>query len=126
MDKPKFFYQSCESKYPGYVALMAQFLPTFDSKNGVTDGGEEVKSSAETAGGTTDAGEQKADSKIVYQKDGEEIPETDVAETVNEGEAPICFYFLLDRSGSMSGSRVELAKDAMKLFLQSLPPNCKF
>ena len=50
MDKPKFFYQNCPAKYPGYVAVMAQFLPTFDSKETVTD--SETKSDAETAGAT--------------------------------------------------------------------------
>ena len=38
MDKPKFFYQECEEKYPGYVALSAQFLPTFDSTESQTAG----------------------------------------------------------------------------------------
>ena len=32
MDEPKFFYQKCDAKYPGQVAVMAQFLPTFEAK----------------------------------------------------------------------------------------------
>jgi len=36
------------------------------------------------------------------------------------------FLFLLDRSGSMSGSRIEMAKSALLLFLKSLPPDCYF
>jgi len=32
MDDPKFYFQKCPGKYPGYVALMAQFLPTFEAK----------------------------------------------------------------------------------------------
>jgi Mg-chelatase subunit ChlD len=31
------------------------------------------------------------------------------------------FVFIVDRSGSMSGRRMEVTKDAMKLFMQSLP-----
>ena len=32
MEKPKFLYQESPSKYPGLVAVMAQFLPTFESQ----------------------------------------------------------------------------------------------
>ena len=34
MEKPKFLYQESPSKYPGLVAVMAQFLPTFESPAG--------------------------------------------------------------------------------------------
>lgn len=63
MDKPKFFYQNCESKYPGYVAVMAQFLPTFDSKDEST-AGQDVQMTEETATGETVDGDKKPDSKI--------------------------------------------------------------
>ena len=36
------------------------------------------------------------------------------------------FVFLLDRSGSMGGERIREAKNALILFLQSLPPNSLF
>lgn len=36
------------------------------------------------------------------------------------------FIFLVDRSGSMSGSRMDLTKEALKLFIQSLPLGCSF
>lgn len=52
----------------------------------------------------------------------EEAPEeTELA----KGEE-FCFIFLVDRSGSMSGRRMELTKEALKLFIQSLPVGCTF
>ncbi len=36
------------------------------------------------------------------------------------------FIFVLDRSGSMSGSRIKMARDALVFFLKSLPSQCFF
>ena len=36
------------------------------------------------------------------------------------------FIFLLDRSGSMEGKKMKMAKDALKLFIQSLPKGAMF
>ena len=36
------------------------------------------------------------------------------------------FIFVIDRSGSMSGSRIRMACQAAQLFLKSLPQNSKF
>jgi uncharacterized protein YegL len=36
------------------------------------------------------------------------------------------YVFLLDRSGSMSGMRINKAKEALGLFLKSLPQDCYF
>ena len=38
------------------------------------------------------------------------------------------FIFLVDRSGSMGfgSGRIELAKDALSIFIRSLPVGCKF
>ncbi len=36
------------------------------------------------------------------------------------------FLFVLDRSGSMSGTRMRMAKNALILFIKSLPSQCYF
>ena len=38
----------------------------------------------------------------------------------------VCYIFLLDQSGSMSGERIELCKNSLLLFLQSLNEKCYF
>eukprot|EP01097_Dermamoeba_algensis_P005240 TRINITY_DN3329_c0_g1_i1.p1 TRINITY_DN3329_c0_g1~~TRINITY_DN3329_c0_g1_i1.p1 ORF type:complete len:792 (-),score=164.49 TRINITY_DN3329_c0_g1_i1:28-2403(-) len=46
---------------------------------------------------------------------------------IESEEDVICeVVFIVDRSGSMSGSRMEQAKNALQLFLRSLPLNTKF
>lgn len=36
------------------------------------------------------------------------------------------FFFIVDCSGSMSGSKIEMTKEALELFIQSLPAGCTF
>ena len=44
-----------------------------------------------------------------------------------ETEEVTCeFIFLIDRSGSMMGSTIASAREALILFLKSLPPGCRF
>jgi len=43
-----------------------------------------------------------------------------------EGPNPLCFYFLVDRSGSMTGRNMRITREALKLFVQSLPDGCFF
>ena len=51
----------------------------------------------------------------------------EVPELINRINGEDFFYiFIVDRSGSMDGRRLEVTKNEMKLFMQSLPPKCKF
>ena len=45
---------------------------------------------------------------------------------INDLEGTGEFLFLLDRSGSMNGKNIEIAKNSIILFLKSLPVNSKF
>ena len=47
------------------------------------------------------------------------------ASTLSQGKDYV-FIFIVDRSGSMSGARMETCKEALKLFLRSLPVGSKF
>ena len=44
----------------------------------------------------------------------------------NENDTPGLFIFLIDQSGSMSGKPINLVKQALLLFIQSLPPKSYF
>lgn len=97
---------------------MAQFLPTFE--------GEQPQDAQAVAGdgGSTETG-QDSKSKVVYQDDGEEIEEADVDEKLEKDDGGYCFYFIVDRSGSMRRN-MDVTRQALKLFLSSLPDGCKF
>ena len=58
--------------------------------------------------------------KTIVNSDGVDLYETDL-ESVN-----LCFIFILDRSGSMGGHGIRTAKEALKLFVRSLPTGCTF
>ena len=59
----------------------------------------------------------------------EEAKTTDITELDDHDDPEVAngeFIFILDRSGSMSGSRIKVALDALELFIRSIPPNSKF
>lgn len=94
MEEPKMYYQRSK-EFPGEVALMAQFFPTFEPA--------------------------QPQDEICIQDTGDQFEENEVDDSIEEGEKKYIFYFLVDRSGSMTGSNMKTTKDALKLFIQSLP-----
>jgi hypothetical protein len=60
-------------------------------------------------------------SKTENDLDEEELEEEKEIELENNE-----YIFLIDRSGSMDGKRIKLAKEALKLFLHSIPYGSKF
>jgi len=96
----QYVYQRNEEEYPGKVAVMAQFMPTFAEEQ------------------TTTAGD------IEFTTDVDDLEEEDVKK---ELEHKNCFVFIVDRSGSMTcGIRMDMAREALQLFMQSLPTGSKF
>ena len=55
-----------------------------------------------------------------------EEDELDESDLVPELGGSYTYIFVVDRSGSMSGRRMEITKEAMKLFMQSLPPGSRY
>ena len=47
----------------------------------------------------------------------DEIEESDIDQNFQTEVQNTCFYFVVDRSGSMGGSRIEIAKKALQLFM---------
>jgi len=58
---------------------------------------------------------QQDPNTIQYQDDMEELDEGEIDKVYSQQKT--AFYFVVDRSGSMGGSRIETAKEALKLFM---------
>ena len=58
----------------------------------------------------------------IYQVVEDERPE----QSMLSGGQDFQFTFIVDRSGSMADERMKLAKDALSMFIRSLPRQCKF
>ncbi|CDW78536.1 UNKNOWN [Stylonychia lemnae] len=96
MESTVLFSQESES-HPDQVAVMLSVLPSFIEQ-------------------TT-----SVPSLDTYE---EEIPDPQDVQYINPGD---CIYiFLVDRSGSMRGDKMQTTKEALKLFLKSLPPRSNF
>jgi hypothetical protein len=53
-------------------------------------------------------------------------PELDEKSGVQKSDQKNFFIFIVDRSGSMLGETIMTTVEALKLFIQSLPPGCMF
>ena len=76
--------------YPGKVAVMAQFMPTFAEQLSTDDGSE-----------------------VVFTNDEDDLDEDQVKKGLDH---KLCFVFIIDRSGSMgwdNDRRIEMAKEAL-------------
>lgn len=115
--EPQITLTKC-AKFPGEVAAHISFIPRSSDEHEVegklhrihwilTFTLEEESKDVEEAKGV--------DSQLT------EIDDRDDPEVAN-GE----FIFILDRSGSMGGSRMNVALEALELFIRSIPPNSKF
>ena len=82
LDAFKFYYQK-HPKYENQVAIMAQFLPTFE-------------------------GPQPQDAITFHEE--EELDDIDIDPTLEKELAKTCYVFLVDRSGSMSGRAMDITK----------------
>ena len=60
------------------------------------------------------------------QEDLEVLEDEDPESSIISFGSNYYFVFIVDRSYSMSGRRIETCKAALKLFIQSLPVGCKF
>jgi uncharacterized protein with von Willebrand factor type A (vWA) domain len=61
--------------------------------------------------------------KIEYTSDPFDLQDDEETEVNGKN---LAFIFIVDRSGSMGGMKIELVKEALQLFMQCLPSGCSF
>ncbi|TNV83889.1 hypothetical protein FGO68_gene8442 [Halteria grandinella] len=99
MDAPVLMAQKSRA-HPDEVAVMLSFVPQFQQQVAAT---------------------QSSDLETAYDERPE--PQDLAPEFIEENNF---FIFIVDRSGSMSGSYMETTKQALQLFLKSLPSDSQF
>ena len=96
MDRPQLLAQP-HPKYPDEIACMVSLVPTFVPP------------------------QPQEETEVVENEKPEEV---DLVDYTKENDT--LFVFIVDRSGSMSGQKMDMTKEALKLFIQSLPSGCLF
>ena len=105
MEQPRLFYQKNKA-IDGYVSVMAQFMPTFEEKQ-----------------------PQDRETSINFVESPDDVEEVQIdlnlEKRLNDKQPQ--FIFVLDRSWSMDDyNRMDIALEALRLFLLSLPAECGF
>jgi hypothetical protein len=98
MDRPQLLAQAHPDK-PDEIACMISLIPTFVPPN------------------------PQDELEIV---ENERPEEQDSVAIPGQMDKDNLFIFIVDRSGSMGGQKMEMTKEALKLFIQSLPAGCTF
>ena len=96
MDVPTVVWQKSGDK----LTVMTQFMPTFQKV--------------------------QPQEQITFTPSEDEPEEEEIKEELKKQIEGTCFIFAVDRSGSMSGTKMEVTNEAMKLFIKSLPAGSKF
>ena len=98
MDKPQLIAQTSPN-HPDEVACLVSLVPSFTPPN------------------------PQEEMEVV---ENEKPDELDLAPMPGQMGSDQVFIFLVDRSGSMGNEKMQMAKDALKLFIQSLPIGAMF
>ena len=110
ISEPKLYLQPSEA-HSKEIAALVSFFPDFCPPT-------------PSASAPTSSDKEGEESKVTVDTNEEREYEDEEEEELVEGGGE--FLFVIDRSGSMSGGRIQMACEAAQLFLKSLPQNSKF